>query len=83
MVIKKPTKQTTKIIKNRSRTMKNKVQTTLTQDEYNHLLALKNYLGFDSMSETISFAIQNEFKRHQASDTYKYYLDEARKSRTL
>ena len=63
--------------------MKNKVQTTLTQDEYNHLRALKNYLGFDSMSETISFAIQNEFKRHQASDIYKYYLDEARKSRTL
>lgn len=63
--------------------MKNKVQTTLTQDEYNHLLALKNYLGFDSMSETISFAIQNEFKRHQASDIYRYYLNEVRKDRTL
>jgi hypothetical protein len=61
--------------------MKSKAQTTLTQDEYDHLIAMKNYLGFDSVSETISFAIQNEFKRHQDSDTYKYYLNEVRKGK--
>ena len=38
--------------------MKHKVQVTFTQDEYDHLLALKNYFGFKSLSETVSFAVE-------------------------
>ena len=34
--------------------MKHKVQATFTQDEYEHLLALKSYFGFKSLSETVS-----------------------------
>ena len=59
--------------------MKHKVQATFTQDEYEHLLALKNYLGFKSLSETVSFAIQKEIEVHQGSTTYSWYLEEARK----
>lgn len=59
--------------------MKNKVQTTLTQDNYNHLLALKNYLGLKSLVETVSFSVEKEIYRNQGNATYQYYLEEARK----
>jgi hypothetical protein len=58
--------------------MKKSVRITLTQDEYNHLLALKNYLGLKSLVETVSFAVEKEINRHQGT-TYQYYLEEARK----
>lgn len=58
--------------------MKHKVQVTFTQDEYDHLLALKNYLGFKSLSETVSFAIQKEIESHQESLVYRCYLNHAR-----
>ena len=50
--------------------MKRKVQMTLTQDEYVHLVALKNYFGFKSLSETVSFAVQKEIASRQESSTY-------------
>lgn len=62
--------------------MKRKVQITLTQDEYVHLVALKNYFGFKSLSETVSFAVQKEIASRQESstyDTYAYYVEQARK----
>ena len=52
--------------------MKRKVQMTLTQDEYVHLVALKNYFGFKSLSETVSFAVQKEIASRQESSTYAY-----------
>lgn len=58
--------------------MKHKVQATFTQDEYDHLLALKNYLGFKSLSETLSFAVQKEIESHQESLVYRCYLHQAR-----
>lgn len=59
--------------------MKKSVRITLTQDEYNQLIALKNYLGCKSLVETVSFAVEKEINRHQGSATYLYYLEEARK----
>ena len=58
--------------------MKHKVQVTFTQDEYEHLLALKNYLGFKSLTETVSFAVQKEIESHQESLVYRCYLNHAR-----
>lgn len=54
--------------------MKHKVQVTFTQDEYEHLLALKNYFGFKSLSETVSFAVQKEVESHQGNAIYNFYL---------
>lgn len=59
--------------------MKKSVKITLTQDEYNHLVALKNYFGFKSLVETVSFAIDKEIDRIQEISTYQCYLEEARK----
>lgn len=59
--------------------MKKSVRITLMQDEYNHLLALKNYLGLKSLVETVSFAVEKEINRNQGNATYLYYLEEARK----
>ena len=59
--------------------MKKSVRITLTQDEYDHLLALKNYLGLKSLVETVSFSVEKEINRHQGNATYLYYLEEARK----
>ena len=59
--------------------MKHKVQVTFTQDEYEHLLALKSYFGFKSLSETVSFAVQKKIEVHQGNTIYNYYLEEARK----
>ena len=59
--------------------MKRKVQMTLTEDEYVHLIALKNYFGFKSLSETLSFTVQKEIAARQESSTYDYYVDQARK----
>lgn len=62
--------------------MKRKVQMTLTEDEYVHLIALKNYFGFKSLSETLSFTVQKEIAARQESfsyDTYGYYVEQARK----
>lgn len=44
--------------------MKKSVRITLTQDEYNHLIALKKYLGCKSLVETVSFAVEKEINRH-------------------
>lgn len=54
--------------------MKHKVQATFTQDEYEHLLALKSYFGFKSLSETVSFALQKEVESHQGNAIYNFYL---------
>jgi hypothetical protein len=59
--------------------MKKSVRITLTQDNYNHLLALKNYLGLKSLVETVSFSVEKEIYRNQGNATYQYYLEEARK----
>lgn len=59
--------------------MKKSVKITLTQDEYNHLVALKTFLGFNSLSETVSFALDKEIDRFQETSTYQRYLEEARK----
>lgn len=59
--------------------MKHKVQVTFMQDEYEHLLALKNYFGFKSLSETVSFAVEKEIESHQGNTIYNYYLEEVRK----
>jgi hypothetical protein len=59
--------------------MKKSVKITLTQDEYNHLVALKTFLGFKSLAETVSFAIDKEIDRIQEISTYQCYLEEARK----
>lgn len=59
--------------------MKKSVKITLTQDEYNHLVALKNYFGFKSLVETVSFAVEKEINRNQGNVIYQYYLEEARK----
>lgn len=59
--------------------MKKSIRITLTQDEYNHLIALKNYLGCKSLVETVSFAVEKEIDRYQGNATYLYYLEEARK----
>lgn len=59
--------------------MKKSVKITLTQDEYNHLVALKNYFGFKSLVETISFALDKEINRNQGNVIYQYYVEEARK----
>lgn len=59
--------------------MKKSVRITLTQDEYNHLLALKNYFGLKSLVETVSFAVEKEINRHQGNTIYQYYVEEARK----
>lgn len=61
--------------------MKKSVRITLTQDEYNHLLALKKYLGLKSLVETVSFSVEKEINRHQGSKTYQYYLEETRKGK--
>ena len=61
--------------------MKKSVRITLTQDEYNQLLALKNYLGCKSLVETVSFAVEKEINRHQGNSIYLYYLEEARKGK--
>lgn len=60
--------------------MKHKVQVTFTQDEYDHLLALKNYFGFKSLSETVSFAVEKEIKVHEGNKIYNYYLKYAKES---
>ena len=60
--------------------MKHKVQVTFTQDEYDHLLALKNYFGFKSLSETVSFAVEKEIKLHEGNKIYNYYLKYAKES---
>ena len=59
--------------------MKKSVKITLTQDEYNHLVALKTFFGFKSLTETVSFALDKEIDRVQETSTYQYYLEEARK----
>jgi hypothetical protein len=59
--------------------MKHKVQAMFTQDEYEHLLALKDYFGFKSLSETVSFAVQKEIESHQRNTIYNYYLQETKK----
>ena len=59
--------------------MKKSVTITLTQDEYNHLVALKNYFGFKSLVETVSFALDKEIDRNQGNVIYQYYVEEARK----
>lgn len=59
--------------------MKKSVTITLTQDEYNHLVALKNYFGFKSLVETVSFALDKEINRNQGNVIYQYYLEETRK----
>lgn len=59
--------------------MKKSVKITLTQDEYNHLVALKNYFGFKSLVETVSFALDKGINRNQGNVIYQYYLEEARK----
>ena len=59
--------------------MKKSVRITFTQDEYNHLIALKNYLGLKSLVETVSFVVEKEINRHQGNSTYLYYLEKARK----
>ena len=59
--------------------MKKSVKITLTQDEYNHLVALKNYFGFKSLAETVSFAVDKEIDRVQGTSTYRRYLEETRK----
>ncbi len=46
---------------------------------YDHLLALKNYLGLKSLVETVSFSVEKEINRHQGNSTYLYYLEETRK----
>lgn len=61
--------------------MKKYVRITLTQDEYNHLLALKKYLGLKSLVETVSFSVEKEINRRQGSKTYQYYLEETRKGK--
>jgi hypothetical protein len=58
--------------------MKHKVQATFTQDEYEHLLALKSYFGFKSLSETVSFAVQKEIESHQGNAIYNFYLGRVR-----
>ena len=58
--------------------MRKSVRITLTQDEYNHLIALKKYLGCKSLVETVSFAVEKEINQHQGNSTYLYYLEEAR-----
>lgn len=58
--------------------MKKSVRVTLTQDEYNHLIALKKYLGCKSLVETVLFAVEKEINQHQENSTYLYYLEEAR-----
>jgi hypothetical protein len=60
--------------------MKHKVKVTLTQDEYDHLLALKNYFGFKSLSETVSFAVEKEIKVHEGNKIYNYYLKYAKEN---
>lgn len=59
--------------------MKKSVKITLTQDEYNHLVALKNYFGFKSLVETVSFALDKKINRNQGNVIYQYYVEEARK----
>lgn len=59
--------------------MKKSVKITLTQDEYNHLVALKAFLGFNSLSETVSFALDKEIDRFRELSIYQRYLEEARK----
>lgn len=59
--------------------MKKSVKITLTQDEYNHLVALKTFLGFKSLAETVSFALDKEINRNQGNVIYQYYVEEARK----
>ena len=59
--------------------MKKSVKITLTQDEYNYLVALKNYFGFKSLVETVSFALDKEINRNQGNVIYQYYVEEARK----
>ena len=59
--------------------MKKSVKITLTQDEYNHLVALKTFLGFKSLAETVSFALDEEINRNQGNVIYQYYLEGARK----
>ena len=58
--------------------MKRKVQVTFTQDEYEHLLALKNYFGFKSLSKTVSFAVEKEIESHQGNVIYNFYLSRVR-----
>lgn len=59
--------------------MKKKVTVSFTQDEFNCLMALKNYFGFKSLVETVSFAVEKEINRNQGNAIYLYYLEEARK----
>lgn len=59
--------------------MKKSVKITLTQDEYNHIVALKNYFGFKSLVETVSFALDKEINRNQGNVIYQYYVEEAKK----
>lgn len=59
--------------------MKKSVKITLTQDEYNHLVALKTFLGFKSLAETVSFALDKEINRNQGNVIYQYYVEEARR----
>lgn len=58
--------------------MKKSVKITLTQDEYNHLVALKNYFGFKSLVETVSFVLDKEIERNQGNVIYQYYVEEAK-----
>lgn len=59
--------------------MKKKGQITLTKDEYEHIVALSEYLGHYNLSKTLKHALDNEIKIHESSDTFKHYLEDVRK----
>lgn len=60
-----------------------KIQTTINQDLYDHLEAMKLYLGYGRMSEVVTKAIENLVNEHTDNEIYKYYLQKVRDGREV
>lgn len=63
--------------------MSRKIQATITQDLYDHVEAIKEYVGYGSVSEVVNKALENLVNDHNSSEIYKYYLQKVRDGRKV
>lgn len=56
-----------------------KIQVNINQDLYNHLEAMKLYLGCRRMSEVVIKALDEMINKNAGSPVFQFYLSEIRK----
>ena len=61
--------------------MPRKIQSTITQDLYDHVEAIKEYGGYRSVSEVVNKALENLVNEYTDNEIYKYYLQKVRDGR--